>query len=226
MKTKRNKGFILLIIIVISINAFLMYFSYSKKASPKIVAIAKVKIEKYISDILSNKISYDILNKQSLENILIINKNNQDEILYVDYNLDKAYEALKVITDCLHKEINDYETAEIKNMNNFKVLKLPLFINSNNIFIVNQGPKIYVKFKPIGTMLTNIKSKITDYGLNNALVELYVTLNITQNIISPVIKEDISFEYNVLIASKVINGKVPIMYGLEMENKSNIVTKK
>ena len=107
-------------------------------------------------------------------------------------------------------------------MDDHKVLSLPLFINSKNVFLTNLGPKIYVSFKPVGTVLTNVQSKITDYGLNNALVELYATLVVTENIIIPFNEKEISLEYNVLIASKVINGRVPTLYGNSIENKSKI----
>lgn len=201
---------------------------YNKKVSPKIIDVAEAKINKFIKSFLSNNISHDILDQESLENILIINKNNEDEILYVDFNLDKAYIVLEKVSKELNHLISDLEQgkfADIKD-NNIKVnkngliLEYPLFMSSNYALLSNLGPKIYIKVNFIGTMLTNIKSKITEYGINNALVELYVTIEVSQELISPVTDNEISLEYDVLIASQVINGTVPEFYGGIITEKS------
>ena len=221
MKNKR-KWKILYIIIIILFLTFSFLFVYTKKSSKTIIKIASVKVDKYLKSILSDNISYNVLNNNNLNDILIFHKNKDDEILYVDYNLDKAYKMLDILTKTLNEKIAEYETEDIKNINDNKVLNLPLFINSKNIFLTNLGPKIYVNFKPVGTILTNVQSKITDYGLNNALVELYATLIVTENIIIPFDSQEINLKYDVLIASKVINGKVPNIYGTTIKNKSKI----
>ena len=82
----------------------------------------------------------------------------------------------------------------------------------------------YLKVNYIGELLTNIKTKITNYGLNNALVELYITIEITEELTSPVTYKKNKFNYDMLIASKIINGRVPYLYGECLESKSNILS--
>ena len=73
----------------------------------------------------------------------------------------------------------------------------------------------------VGSVLTNIKTKITDYGINNALVEIYVTVVLQTDLISPVVEKENKIDYDVLIASAVINGRVPEIYGGLIQSKSN-----
>ncbi len=215
--------------LILFLTSFLLHL-YSDNISSKIVIVSKKKITKFTENFLSNNIGYGILNNKNLENIMIINKNKNGEILYIDYNLDKAYEALQVITDVLYQNINDLENGNFKNIhdndffsiNNNLALKLPFFVGSNSPLFSSLGPKIYVKVSLIGAVLTNINSKITSYGMNNALVELYVTIQITENLMTPVIEEDITFTYDVLVASKVINGRVPEIYGGVIDTTQNI----
>ena len=220
------------VIFLIIFFTICLFNIYNKKVSPKIIDVAEAKINKFIKSFLSNNISHDILDQESLENILIINKNNEDEILYVDFNLDKAYIVLEKVSKELNHLISDLEQgkfADIKD-NNIKVnkngliLEYPLFMSSNYALLSNLGPKIYIKVNFIGTMLTNIKSKITEYGINNALVELYVTIEVSQELISPVTDNEISLEYDVLIASQVINGTVPEFYGGIITEKSTALS--
>lgn len=77
----------------------------------------------------------------------------------------------------------------------------------------------------MGSVLTNIKTKITDYGINNALVEIYVTVVLDTNLISPVVEKSNKINYDVLVASTVVNGRVPEVYGGLIQSKSNSLTK-
>ncbi len=233
-KTKKQIKISKLLMIIISLIFFLTFilFSwYSQKVSPKVMEVAKIKLEKFTQSFLSRNIGYGILNDKNLENILQINKNKDGEILYVDYNLDKAYEALEIITNVLYENINSLEKGnfsgiddtEISSTKNGLLLELPFFISSNNPLLASLGPKIYIRVDFVGSILTNINSKITNYGMNNVLVELYVTIKITEELITPVTKEQIIVDYDVLVASKVINGRVPLYYGGLLSNDSNIL---
>lgn len=233
-KRKRKIKLFKLLIIIVVLIVLLTYFFlhvYYKKVNPKIIEVAEIKLKKFTSSFLSNNIGYDILNNKNLENILVINKNKNGEILYVDYNLDKAYEALQVVTNVIEDNIRDLEVGKFENIrdeniisnNNGLILEVPLFIASDNALLSSFGPKIYMKVNFVGTILTNIKSKITDYGFNNALVELYVTIKITEELITPVTKNEIMIDYDVLVASKVINGRVPEFYGGIINEESSIL---
>lgn len=230
-KYKISKILLLVLTLIFFLTLFLIK-SYSKKAAPKIIEVAETKITKFTESFLSNNIGYDILNDSLIDNILIINKNDDNEILYVDYNLNQAYKALDVVTNEINTLINDLENGEYNNYQDNDIefsdygliLKLPLFISSNSPLFANLGPKIYLKINFIGSILTNIKSQIVDYGINNALVELYVTIKISEELITPVTNNIIETEYDVLIASKVINGRVPDYYGGAIIEKSNMLS--
>lgn len=230
-KQIRSSYFIVIITIFIILLTSFFWTSYSKRTRAKISFVAEAKLEKFTQSFLSNNIGYGILNNKNLENILIINKNNDGEILYVDYNLDKAYEALQIITDVLYENIRDLENGKYKNIidddilstNGGLALKVPMFIFSNSPLLSSFGPDIYVKVSFVGSIITNIKSQITNYGFNNALVELYVTIKITEKLTTPVTEKELLFDYDVLVASKVINGRVPEFYGGIMSDESSIL---
>ena len=104
------------------------------------------------------------------------------------------------------------------------MLKLPFFIGNKNPLLVNLGPKIYIPLNFSGALLTNLKTKIKDYGLNNALVEIYVTIKINIDILYPYNKNKEEINYDVLIASSIINGRVPSFYGGVIDTKSKNVS--
>ncbi len=229
-KNIKNSKVLLMIIALVFFFTSILFKIYSRGANDRIIAVAKIKLTEFMQSFLSNNIGYDILKKEELSDILVINKNDDGEILYVDYNLVKAYYTLDVVTKKINGLITDLENGRIpssKNViggKNSFALKVPLMISSGNILIANLGPDIYVPVNFVGTILTNIKSKITNYGLNNALVELYVTVKIKTNLITPVDTTENVIDYDVMIASTVINGRVPEIYGGVLNTESSILS--
>ena len=98
-------------------------------------------------------------------------------------------------------------------------------MTSKYALISNLGPKVYLKINFVGTLLTNIKTKITNYVLNICLVELYVTVELTDQLVTPVEKHESKINYDVLIASKIINGRVPTFYGDSIVKEGSIMEK-
>lgn len=223
---------LIVVLILIFFLTFLLFKFYSEKVTPKIIEVAEVRIKRFTESFLSNNIGYDILNGDVIEDILVINKNDDGEILYVDYNLDQAYLALDTVTEELNNLLVDLENGYVEDDTDNSItgseygliLELPMFIASDSALLANLGPKIYMKVNFVGSLLTNIKSQIVDYGMNNALVELYVTIKITEELISPVTKSTQEVEYDVLIASKVINGRVPTFYGGKIVEESSLLS--
>lgn len=211
----RLSSLIILVIILITLFTTFFFIWYNTSVNPKIVDVAEAKINKFMESFLSMNIGYEILDEDILEDILIINKNDKGEILYVDYNLEKAYLVLDTVSTKLETLVSDLEKGKFsdKTSEHGLLLELPMFIASDYALMSNLGPKIYMKVNFVGSILTNIKSKITEYGINNALVELYVTIKLSQELISPVTDNELSIEYDCLIASQVINGTVPNIYG-------------
>ena len=70
------------------------------------------------------------------------------------------------------------------------------------------------------SVFTNVSTKVTDYGLNNALLNVVLKVRLGYQIITPSQKEKKTLEYELLISSSVIEGKVPNFYGGSMENKT------
>ena len=225
-KKYRISKVVILDIALIFFFTYILFIGYSKFVSNRLIDIAHVKLNEFMDYFLSNKVNYDLFKGDNLKDIIVINKNSDGEILYVSYDMDKSYKVLDLVTKVLENNINDLENGNVGNTQNISggkngiLLKLPMFIG-NNAIISNLGPKIYVPINFVGSILTNLKTKITDYGINNALVEIYVTVKLSTNIISPTSSKEMVIDYDALIASVVVNGRVPSIYGGIIQSKSS-----
>ena len=68
------------------------------------------------------------------------------------------------------------------------------------------------------------KTKVTNYGVNNILVELYLVIETNNKMIVPYSEHQFGETYEIVLASKVIMGSVPLYYGDTIEKSSAIIS--
>ena len=212
LKERLKRKYYILITFLISLFLFIIIFSlYSKKLNPKLNDYIDflVKDEIYKKVIKSN----NFITNEEVNDILYIDKNNSNEIVYLDYDIDKTYKLLNKYIDSLKKDNSKS-----------KILTVPFFIASDNIIISSLGPKIKFKYEIIDNVKGKIKTKVTDFGVNNALVEMYFELEIGYLVVIPMNKKESVLKTEILISSKIINGKVPTFYGKNIFKESSVST--
>lgn len=212
LKERLKRKYYILITFLISLFLFIIIFSlYSEKLNPKLNDYIDflVKDEIYKKVIKSN----NFITNEEVNDILYIDKNKSNEIVYLDYNMDKTY-----------KLLNKYIESLKKDNSKSKILTVPFFIASDNIIISSLGPKIKFKYEIIDNVKGKIKTKVTDFGVNNALVEMYFELEIGYLVVIPMNKKESVLKTEILISSKIINGKVPTFYGKNIFKESSVST--
>lgn len=212
LKERLKRKYYILITFLISLFLFIIIFSlYSKKLNPKLNDYIDflVKDEIYKKVIKSN----NFITNEEVNDILYIDKNKSNEIVYLDYDIDKTYKLLNKYIDSLKKDNSKS-----------KILTIPFFIASDNIIISSLGPKIKFKYEIIDNVKGKIKTKVTDFGVNNALVEMYFELEIGYLVVIPMNKKESVLKTEILISSKIINGKVPTFYGKNIFKESGVST--
>jgi len=230
-KSTMNKLMFIVFFCVFLCSGSLFSF-YSSKVSPKAIILIDKKLDKIMYQFFSDLITNDVINKESVNDILEITKNNKDEIVSVKYDLEKTYKILTDVSVILKQGISNLENGKIdvkifdkylSNNQNGLVLNIPVFLGSSNIFLNNIGPRIPVLINFNETLLTNIRTKVTNYGFNNALLEVYITVEMQKLIITPLKKEGEKFYYEILVGALVVHGNVPEFYGGVYENSSGFL---
>lgn len=236
-KCKNNKilgKIIFLTIILIILFTFFLFTNFNKNMNNNIIEIGKTELNRINNNFITNKLTNNIINDETIKDLLNITKNSKGEILYVDFNLDKAYKLLDKVSNVLTTSIKELETGsidlsyldkELTHQTGGIVLSLPLGTTLKSQYFYNLGPKVPVQINYIGTVLTNLETKITNYGLNNALVEIFIYVKLTNKLITPFNVEDIELKYDAVIASLMINGAVPEFYNGTISTQSNIHSK-
>lgn len=221
MKTKKKPIikkilFTIVIILVLSFN-FLSFIG--NKITPKVTSLAKVSLNHHIKNIASNFKEYTYNNKD----ILIPTYNNKNEVTSLTYDMKVVYEIAGAFTSNIKSSLKEKNNniPFITETNNNKILfMIPIGALSNQALFTSMGPKIPVQIYFVDNVFTEIKTKVTDYGINNALIEIYLSINLTYEIVSPFVREQVTLNYNLPIDQKIITGVVPNIIGHTFATKT------
>lgn len=193
-----------IIIILLSIIIALLIINYFYNKFNKVVLpLAESETRKYMTEVINcstENIKFD-------KDLFIINKNDNNEIKMITYNSYEATMLVSQITNNIQKRFD-----MILNDNDYVITEIPLGIIFNNSLLRNFGPRIKIRLKIIGNILSELQTEVKPYGINNALVEVRVKLNANARIILPIVSKDINVTNVVPISINIVNGSIPEAY--------------
>ena len=186
--------FCLLSILLIISLFFCGYFSES--VTQIIITKAKIASQEYIGEILTEEIT----NK---EVDLFYDSVSNDGVVISSFNVNKANQILSNVMNKLRDISEDFNKD-----GSFEVA-IPvsyLFIPSSYLF---PNVKINVETSELLYYGVKLKSDIKEYGINSSLVSLYLVVDISYQVVVPMMLEIVDNTIEVPLAMEVINGKVP-----------------
>ena len=214
-KIKFNKIYLgILLIIIFDIFIFNLF---GNSLSDNVSYMTKIKIEE-ISKYYMNSVIKKYLNIDSSNYIKLNLVNNNIMSIEIDNNasnrlLENIISDLEsIIFDIENGRINNYPNLEFLYGENGIILLVPLGSAMNNTLLYDIGPRIPVKISFLENIDAYLDVSVEEYGINNALIKLYIIINIEQHIEMPIDKDKNIISYKFLIASKLVNGKVPDFY--------------
>lgn len=237
---KVTKGNILTVtIILIMVCIYLVFHWASSILSPKLESYAELELRKFSTLIINKMIVKEINDTISLEDLFIVSKDSSDSIHTVDFNPIAVNRLLSIITNSIQSDFQNLEQGKYEELNlddnalidydkdllkRGIVFTIPSGLVFNNPLIANLGPKIPVRFSLTGDITSKINTKITNYGINNAMVEVNADVTIRERMILPFLTKDVVITVSVPIVIKLIQGTVPDYYFNGIDKNSNIVT--
>lgn len=228
---KFNKFIIILILLIIFI--FLSFKFINLKVNPVLLDYAEMESRKLASIIINDAINQNVA-KSNIDDMFIITKEG-DEIKSIDFNPVVVNQMLTSTTSLIQSNLKYLEQGKVEllnltnealieyNQDKLKqgiIYEIPSGIVFGNSFLANIGPKIPVKFSLVGDITSYVNTQVTDYGINNALIEVNVVLDLSIQIILPFVTDKITIDTSIPVALKLIQGNVPNYYLNGLNNNS------
>lgn len=237
-RLKITKGKIFIIVIIILIIS--IYFSLrfiNMKVNPVLLDYAELESRKIASIVINNAVSKNVTQNISIDELFLITKDTNGDIKTMDFNPITVNKILTQITNGVQVNLKYIEQGKIElldlstnslldyDIDKLKqgiIYEIPTGVIFGNSFLANIGPTIPVKFSLVGDIVSYVNTKITDYGINNALIEINIVLELSEQVILPFITNKIKIETSIPVALKLVQGNIPKYYLNGVQNSPSL----
>ena len=224
-KNKINLFIFIIVLLIIMIYLTLNFINL--KVNPVLLDYAEMEAKKVASIIINDAVNQNITNDINIDELFIITKDNNNEVKTIDFNPIIVNQILTETTLLIQSNLRYLEQGKIEllnftndalidyNQDKLKqgiIYEIPSGVIFGNSFLANVGPKIPVKFSLVGDIIGYINTNVTDYGINNALIEVNIVLELSEQVILPFVTEKIKIDTTIPVALKLIQGSVPNYY--------------
>lgn len=236
LKKKRKKvNLIVIVTMLIFVGVWMAFKIINDKITPVFLDYAAVQATRIATIVISQAINKEVSDSLNVDDLFIISKDDKGKINSVDFNPMTVNKLLNMTTSNVHEYLDALENGEIDKLNINKnlltdglklkkgiIFEIPSGLVFNNVLLSNIGPKIPVKLNLIGDIASNIRTVVTNYGINNALIEVVINIKVYEQVILPYTSKQITVETDIPIAIKLLQGETPSYYynGLN----SNLIT--
>lgn len=225
-KTSSLINLIVYLLIGALICSILFIYSFSTKLGNGLIICASDEVKRLTTIVMNNCIKKYVDKENQIE-LLEIERNNKNEIERIKYNTKMLNQTSTQILDLLENDLNTMVKGKIEdlgiNLNKLSdeyyeqtshgiLFTISMGSSTGNPLLANIGPKIPLNLKTVGNTKSQIKTKITEYGLNNALIEVSVELSASIVIQMPFISKEITIKNTVPLTMELIQGVVPETY--------------
>lgn len=201
---------------------------------PTLMAIAEKETRRLANLVINNAISQQIAEDDfNVENFIKIEKDGKGKISAIDFNATVVNRVLAKTTNRVQRNLKaasegklsalefpdvQVETEKEKGI----IYYIPLGQATNNVLLGNLGPRIPVRFYVIGDVHSDVNKNIRPFGINNALIEIAIHIEVNVQIIIPFATKTAMIQNDIPVAIQIIQGEVPQFYNQGGEGNTSI----
>ena len=221
-KQKISKKYkIILISVIFCINLI------GKKITPILMTYAEKKAKSIATIMITEAVNNNVFKDMSKDDLFIETKDSDGNIVSTDFNPVVVNTVLNKITIYVQNYLEQLESGgidelelsstilssyDLEKLKKGIIYEIPSGIVFNNSLISNLGPKIPVRINLNGDVVTDIKTEVESYGINNALIKVSVNIKVYMQVIIPFKTKEIVVEANIPVVMKLVEGSVPSYY--------------
>ena len=218
--------FSLYLIAITIICAFIFIYYFSKQLGPRLIECAEDEVN-HLSSLIMNNCVHKYLSEIDTTNLITIERNSNQEIKRIQYDTKILNQTRTQILDKLEIDLDHLVEGNIEdiglNLNKLSneyyektkdgiIFMVSVGSSTRNPFLANIGPKIPLNLQTIGDATGEITTNITEYGMNNALIEVSIELEATIIIQMPFLSKEVITKNKIPLSIEIIQGSIPGYY--------------
>ena len=224
----------LFIIMNISIITSIIFIDYiGSKFNNILYKYVNIEVKRFTTNIVNTSVN-DVILTNNTSDLFIINKNKKLEIETIDINPKIINKILREVNlniksklqsseegNTTDLEVSDiFKTGKYEKIKNGVLCELPLSLLKNNVILSNIGPTVPIKLSFSGNVKSKTSTKINSYGINNIVIEIFIIVEIDEQITMPTSSKESKLIIEAPLIVKIIQGKVPDYFETDLNSKS------
>ena len=228
----KKQKFIIIIISSVIVSFFLID-NLGNKLNKQLNAYVNIESKRLVTNIVNDSVN-KVLEENIGNDLFIITRNSDGKVELLEYNTQKVNSIIKLINKNIKDQLIKLEEGKISDFdiaNGFKIGKyasvkkgviceISLGSLKNNAFYSNYGPYIPIKMTFQGSVNSRIETKLTSYGFNSLVIEVFLVSEVEQRISLPISSEQNKITIEAPLTLKIIQGLVPEQYYEKQLEKS------
>lgn len=230
LKKKKKKnyfgGFFLFLMILSVMGAFWFLSYFNRVLGPGLITCAEDEVESLSVLVMNNGVRKYLSNHEVGDVLEVIRKENGG-IELIRYDTKKLNQVMVDLTDVLTRDFNamvrgDFSKLDLpetgisssysRKMKEGILFSVSMGSATGNSLLANVGPRIPLNLSIIQDVFMDVESKIKNYGVNNAMVEVYVYVKVQFVIQMPFLSKKVAVVKRIPLTMEIVSGEVPSYY--------------
>ena len=235
-KFKSKKIYVLAIVLLLVVSCSWVVIDFvGTKLGNSLIGYAEVEAGRIARYVVNYAVTTQNIKELTFNDLFIVSKNSKEEIQTVDFDPVVVNNVLNAITETviMHFKAIEEGNLELLDLTNSFLIntdidklkqgiiaEIPIGIVTGNALLSNLGPKLPVKLSISGEIESQLETEIKYYGINNALISVYVNIKVSEQIYMPIATGRVVITQKIPIAIKLMQGIVPNAYFSNLDSMS------
>ncbi|MDQ0159519.1 sporulation protein YunB [Alkalibacillus salilacus] len=230
-KPKTFGQIFMMTVVVFIIATLLSVWLINRGIEPTLIEMAETKTNQFAREAINEAVSRRIVDDLEADEILDIETDESGNIVSMNWNSVVINRVLRNTTFRVQNFLKRIERGEITPEESLDfdlehdvvleedtvedhraIVRIPIGQATNNALLANLGPQVPVNFRIIGDVQSDVERRVTEYGINNALIELDIFIQANVQVVIPFATKTTTVETHVPVSIGVIQGEVPDFY--------------
>ncbi|CDN42274.1 MULTISPECIES: sporulation protein YunB [Paenibacillus] len=192
--------FLALLVLAGTVNA---YVFVERKLQPPLMRVAQIKVKQIMTEAINKAITEQVASGTDLQNLIDWKTGDNGKIaaFMMNYN-----EHMKITAQTVQTV-----QSTLKDSDKFKE-GIPIGQAFGSALLSSFGPRIPVRFEPLGDAQVELGTRKSDAGINMVLVEVYIRIKTELAVIIPFDSSSQSLETEIPVSYLMVVGDVPSYY--------------
>lgn len=195
------KFFIVITVIVLLVVGLLAYVRGN--IMPAILTMSEASVKVMAVNAINNAAHMVIDSDMSYDDFVIIQKDANDKIQFVQSNTVKINRLTRDLANLCQSNIEKIEQQSIQ---------IPLGAFTGSVIMSDLGPPVNIALLPIGSVQCDFTSFFEQVGINQTRHSIYVNIKTTISLVLPISSVPVNISTAILVCENVIVGEVPEFY--------------